>query len=211
MIAILHDKDVWTEADEKRNPAHKAGTPKKAHYHALLTYKNPVSYERVCAFLESFGQPRPQKCNDKRASYLYFLHADRPEKHQYTKEDVIFSLTFNKRFVLSDEEIRDEENIEDYVKFKDVYNMMMENGYTEFSELVKHAMKLEDIKMFSYIKSNSYFIGLFLRSENFANAKRKEQRLQEAKAQPKNRRAGGCISYENEKEEQQNVDLHSAE
>lgn len=212
MISILHDKDVWSEADAKKNPAHIAGTPKKAHYHALLSYKNPVSYEKVCELLDSFGQPHPQKCNDKRASYLYFLHVDRPEKYQYEKKDVRFSLTFPKRFVLSEEELKEEEDVEEFVKFKDVRNIMEEQGYTEYSELVLHAIEKEDYKLFSYLKRNSYFMGLFLRSEDFATAKRKAKRAQETKAEPKNRRAGGCISYEDEeKEDEDNVNSHQTD
>ena len=40
LISPLHDKDVWTEADELENPEHKAGTPKKAHWHVVLSFKN---------------------------------------------------------------------------------------------------------------------------------------------------------------------------
>ena len=32
----LHDKDVFTELDEKGNPEHKAGQTKKPHYHIMI-------------------------------------------------------------------------------------------------------------------------------------------------------------------------------
>ena len=33
---IKHDKDVWTEEDEKKNPKHKAGTVKQTHWHIVI-------------------------------------------------------------------------------------------------------------------------------------------------------------------------------
>ena len=37
--ACLHNRDVWTEEDEKRDPRHKAGTYKKDHWHIVLRFK----------------------------------------------------------------------------------------------------------------------------------------------------------------------------
>ena len=37
---ILHDKDIYTEEDEKKNPEHKAGTLKEPHWHICLQFKD---------------------------------------------------------------------------------------------------------------------------------------------------------------------------
>ena len=47
LISPLHDKDVWTDTDELENPEHKAGTPKKAHWHVVLSFKNPATSEKA--------------------------------------------------------------------------------------------------------------------------------------------------------------------
>ena len=45
LISPLHDQDVWTVEDEVENTSHKAGEPKKAHWHIVVSYKNPTTYE----------------------------------------------------------------------------------------------------------------------------------------------------------------------
>ena len=48
-ISPLHDKDM--------NPDN---TPKKPHYHVILTYSGPTSYNVVKALTDGFNQPIPQ-------------------------------------------------------------------------------------------------------------------------------------------------------
>ena len=55
-ISPLHDKDV--NAD---------GTPKKPHWHVILTFKGLKSYEQVKAITEKLNAPAPQICKDTRA------------------------------------------------------------------------------------------------------------------------------------------------
>ena len=35
---ILHDKDTYTDEDEKKNPKHKAGSLKEPHWHICLKF-----------------------------------------------------------------------------------------------------------------------------------------------------------------------------
>lgn len=51
LISPLHDKDVWTKTDELENPEHKAGEPKKAHWHVVLSFKNPATNKKHKKFL----------------------------------------------------------------------------------------------------------------------------------------------------------------
>ena len=47
LVSPLHDRDVWTAADERRNPDHIEGEVKVAHYHGLVEYPQPVDYDTV--------------------------------------------------------------------------------------------------------------------------------------------------------------------
>lgn len=51
---ILHNKDPYLEEDEKKNPEHKAGTLKPAHYHVVLQMSNPTELRLIS---EWFGVP----------------------------------------------------------------------------------------------------------------------------------------------------------
>lgn len=94
-ISPLHDKDVYTEADEKKNPANRAGTQKKPHYHAILCYSGPATYATVKAITDSLGQPAPVKCESVKGNYDYLTHKNRPEKAQYDPADIVLLNGFN--------------------------------------------------------------------------------------------------------------------
>lgn len=77
-ISPLHDKDV--------NPT---GEPKKPHYHVILVYGNPTTYNNVKALTNGkLGQTVPQALEQVRGMYRYLTHEDNPEKAQYSKSDI---------------------------------------------------------------------------------------------------------------------------
>ena len=68
-ISPLHDKDM--------NPDN---TPKKPHYHVILTYSGPTSYNVVKALTDGFNQPIPQALEQVRGYYRYLTHKDNQRK-----------------------------------------------------------------------------------------------------------------------------------
>lgn len=92
LISPLHDQDVWTVEDEAENPAHKAGTPKKAHWHVVISYKSPVTFEKAREVFEEIGAvvpPEPKaKVKDFKQMARYLCHLDQPSKHRYNTSDV---------------------------------------------------------------------------------------------------------------------------
>jgi hypothetical protein len=77
-VSPLHDKDI--NAD---------GEPKKAHYHIILVYAGPTSFNVVNALCESLNQPIPQPLESVRGYYRYLTHKDNPEKFQYSDSDIV--------------------------------------------------------------------------------------------------------------------------
>ena len=74
----LHDKDV--NAD---------GELKKAHYHVLLLFDGPKSYEQVKKITDSINAPIPQRCHSVKGSIRYMVHKDNPEKAQYDWNKIV--------------------------------------------------------------------------------------------------------------------------
>lgn len=83
-ISPLHDKDL--------NPT---GEAKKAHYHILLVYSGPTTYNAVSKFTASLNATIPQALESVRGMYRYFSHKDNPEKYQYQEADIITINGFN--------------------------------------------------------------------------------------------------------------------
>ena len=77
-VSPLHDRDL--NAD---------GEAKKPHYHVILVYGNPTTYNNVKAFTNGkLGQTVPQPLEQVRGYYRYLTHADNPEKAQYSAAEI---------------------------------------------------------------------------------------------------------------------------
>lgn len=76
-ISPLHDKDV--NAD---------GELKKAHYHVLLCFNGPTTYNKVLTITKSLNGTIPQRVLSCKGIIRYFTHKDNPEKYQYNDEDI---------------------------------------------------------------------------------------------------------------------------
>lgn len=76
-ISPLHDKDI--------NPT---GEPKKPHFHVMVMYDNVKTSEQAREFFETIGGVGCETVNSVRGYARYLIHADNPEKAQYSIEDV---------------------------------------------------------------------------------------------------------------------------
>lgn len=89
VVSPLHDQDTWTEADEAKNPDHKAGSKKKPHYHLLAAYDHAVDYETVCEDFKFLNTKNIKYVKSKKAMALYLCHLKDPEKAQYSPDGIV--------------------------------------------------------------------------------------------------------------------------
>lgn len=119
-VSPLHDRD--------ENPDK---TPKKPHYHVILVYGNPTTYNNVKSFtVDQLGQTIPQALEQVRGYYRYLTHEDNPEKAQYSKADIETINGFDIReFVemTKSEVIRYKREIQAFIR---------DNGMTEYADLM---------------------------------------------------------------------------
>lgn len=88
---IIHDKDTWTEEDEKKNPEHKQGELKKEHIHIVLRTPNATWNTALCKELgieEKFCEQAKNIDN----ALQYLIHYNDTDKASYEIEDVFGSL-----------------------------------------------------------------------------------------------------------------------
>lgn len=77
VVSPLHDRDV--------NPD---GSPKKAHYHVIVSYGQAQRYSSVIGLRVITNGPFPIKCNSVSGTYAYLTHRNNPEKAQYRSEEI---------------------------------------------------------------------------------------------------------------------------
>lgn len=79
LVSPLHDRDV--------NPD---GSPKKPHWHGILSFDSLKSPEQVAELVAPLNGPKPIKPNGTmRNCAAYLTHANNPEKAQYSPGDVL--------------------------------------------------------------------------------------------------------------------------
>lgn len=146
-ISPLHDSD--------KNPDM---TDKKAHYHLLLCYDGPTTYNNVKNLCDSINATIPIKIESPRGMYRYHIHLDNPEKHQYSDKDRILMngidpATFNG---LTQTEI---------FKIKvEIVSLIRQNKIYEYSNLIDYLKALNLNDFLNVAMSNTTFFTAYLNS-----------------------------------------------
>lgn len=154
-VSPLHDKDV--------NPT---GEPKKAHYHILLVYSGPTTYNAVAKFTASLNATIPQALESVRGMYRYFSHKDNPEKYQYDEHEIQTLNGFNIADLveLTKSEVNElKMNILKLIRDVDIYEY---SGLVDF--LIDNGMTAE----YDVAINNTFFFHTYITSRR--NAVRQE-------------------------------------
>lgn len=160
-VSPLHDKDI--------NPT---GEAKKPHYHVLLVYSGPTTYNSVSKFTASLNSTVPQPLESVRGMYRYFTHKDNPEKHQYS-DDLIE--TFN-GFNISDlvELTKSEVN---EIKMR-IISIIRELVITEYSALVDFLVDNDMTVEYDVAVNNTFFFNTYITSRRHCDYLNGEELLE---------------------------------
>lgn len=79
-VSPLHDRDV--------NPDN---TPKKPHWHVIVSWGNSTTYRSAKALCEMLACPQPKLLRNVTGAYRYHRHLDNPEKFQYGETSTSFN------------------------------------------------------------------------------------------------------------------------
>ena len=89
ILCVLHDRDVWTETDQMKNPEHVAGELKKEHIHGLSMFEGKKSTKQMLEMLEPLGVKYCEPTHNVQSFTRYLIHLDNPEKAQYDQQSVM--------------------------------------------------------------------------------------------------------------------------
>jgi len=144
-----HDKDI-TEL----------GEPKKPHYHVIICFDGPTSYNRVMEYIERVQAANGvvQPVGSVRGIVRYFCHKDNPDKYQYP-EDIIqcrngfdpqdyFCLTVTQQKALKRQATR----------------FIQENDIEEYADLVDILMDSDEGDMYDIVTQNTFFFTQYIKS-----------------------------------------------
>ena len=146
-ISPLHDKDI--------NPT---GEQKKAHYHILLVYSGPTTYNAVSKFTASLNATIPQPLESVRGMYRYFSHKDNPEKYQYDENDIVTVNGFNIADLveLTKSEVNE-------IKSK-VLKLVRDVDIIEYANLIDFLIDNEMLVEYDVAVNNTFFFNSYITS-----------------------------------------------
>lgn len=147
-ISPLHDKD--------KDPT---GEPKKPHYHVILCYAGPTSYNVVKALTDSLNCPIPQPLEQVRGYYRYFTHMDNPEKYQYSPDTIE---TINGFSIVDFVELTKSEVLTAKRKLQ---SLIRERNILEYSDFMDYLQDSENMEQeYDVASNNTYFFEKYISS-----------------------------------------------
>lgn len=146
-ISPLHDKDIDPD-----------GQPKKAHFHVIVCYSGPTSYNVVLSLTQSLGQPIPKPLEQVRGMYRYFTHMDNPDKFQYNAADISTLNGFN---IMDFVDMTRSE----VLKIKlDLQAFIRSSNITEYADLMDNLQDGSNMDWYDVASSNTFFFEKYITS-----------------------------------------------
>lgn len=146
-ISPLHDKDI-----------NATGEPKKPHYHVILCYSGPTSYNVVKGLTDKLNATIPQALEQVRGYYRYLTHKDNPEKAQYDERDI---QTVNGFCIYDFVEMTKSEVLA--IK-RELQTLIRELDITEYSDLMDLLQDSDMVQQYDVASSNTYFFEKYITS-----------------------------------------------
>lgn len=147
-VSPLHDRDI--------NPT---GEPKKAHYHVILSFGSPTTFNNVSNLSEEFHGTIPIRLESVGGYFRYLTHKDNPEKAQYNEDEIRLLNGFDPVQLLTETELTS--------LIKQVVNIIELNDICEFDDLVKYLNSHDLHDCFISVEKHPYFISLYLKSKRY--------------------------------------------
>ncbi len=159
-ISPLHDRDIDPN-----------GKPKKAHYHVIVTYPGPTTFNAVKTLTDSLHQPIPQPLESVRGYYRYLTHEDNPDKAQYSKSDIQTLNGFDYRdFVeLTKTEVNK--------IMRDIQILIIDADICEYSDLMDYLLAIGDegADRYDVASSHTYFFDRYITSRRHTKEQKNNQ------------------------------------
>lgn len=142
-VSPIHDKDV--EED---------GSPKKSHYHLLLSYSSATTLNNISGWFKACGMIESdlhtvRVCASGVGYYRYLTHKDNPEKAQYNDKDIRIFNDYDeifKKFANTESDKID--------KLSHIFQIVDELNTISFHNLIQYLM-LNERDLFKMLTSSS--------------------------------------------------------
>lgn len=149
-VSPRHDRDMKEETGEL----------KKAHYHVLLCFNGPTTYNRALEIANKVGANIVKRVLSVKGMYDYFTHKWNEEKAKYNEEDIICINGFNiEDYGLSNNEI-------EQLK-QEIIRIIRQEKIIEMKTLVDLLIDSKMNKLCEIVSKNTMFFNAYLKSAKY--------------------------------------------
>lgn len=145
-VSPLHNQDV--------NPD---GSPKKAHWHVLIMFAGVKTQEQAQAVISAIGGVGCESVSTVRGYARYLVHADNPEKAQYSKSDV-------KAFSGADYDAITHLPTDDVKMIREMMEYIRVNQVTSFAMFADICARDHEDWFRALVTKSAYFIKEYIKS-----------------------------------------------
>lgn len=159
-ISPIHNRDIYEKdiKDEKTGEIlHKKDDIKKPHWHIILAWDNPTTYNSAKSLCEKIKATRPEFIQRLKGNYDYLTHKNSPKKAQYDANDIVFLNGFN---IEDFSEMTSEEAIKLQIAIED---LIINDMIDEYYKLII-ALRKKDLELYKYASSHTYYFNSFINS-----------------------------------------------
>lgn len=149
-ISPRHDRDMKEETGELKKP----------HYHVLLCFNGPTTYNRALEIAQKMGASIVKRVLAVKGMYDYFTHKWNEDKAKYNEEDIICLNGFNiADYGMTNNEIE--------ALKRQIIKIVRENQIVEYSKLYDLLFDNEMYQMCDIVSKNTMFFNAYLKSKKY--------------------------------------------
>ncbi len=146
MAYIYHDADVNDD-----------GTIKKPHYHFMLQYGNTTTLKNIAKILGNIpANGYIERVVAPIGYYQYLTHENRPEKHQYSKDEICYLNGFDFQ------SLTEWSTVEKMEIMKNVIILCNKAKIFEYSSLLEYLAETGDDDLFKFCMFNSILVDKYI-------------------------------------------------
>lgn len=148
-VSPLHEFDLMNEEGELKKP----------HYHIILCYSGPTTFNSVKALtVDELNSTIPKPLDCVKGAYDYLIHKNDPDKFQYCEDEIELLNGFD-IVQMSDLSERDKAELKISI-IKDI----QDNNIKEYSQLIDFYISAPDYQKFNIVSTHTIFFNRYITS-----------------------------------------------
>lgn len=162
-ISPLHEFDLKNEEGELKKP----------HYHVILCYSGPTTFNSVkCLTVDELHATIPKPLDCIKGAYDYLTHKNDSYKYQYSVDEIelLNGFEISEMVELSE---RDQAELD-----MSVLDIIDDNNIAEYHQLLRFCRRSDNFRMYNYVRTHTIHLNTYITSRRHSGAKSDEEYIE---------------------------------